>query len=119
MYSKGIKTTTRCAVDVALRGGSEMLFYVEMGTLMIELSKTPFTVMTYLIFQETKIYLLGEYIPIKFKNIGTCLFFRQKVCIPQKHCSEHHLNMAADIEEQHKLDKLQVLPEKRCFDIST
>ena len=67
MHSKGIKTTTRCAVDVALRGGSEM------GTLMIELSKTPFTVMTYLIFQETKIYLLGEYIPIKFKNIGTCL----------------------------------------------
>ena len=42
--SKAIKTTTRCAVDVALRGGSEMLFYVETGTLTIELSKTYFTV---------------------------------------------------------------------------
>ena len=44
MHSKAIKTATRCAVDVALRGGSEMLFYVETGTLTIELSKTSFTV---------------------------------------------------------------------------
>ena len=44
MYSKATKTTTRYAVDVALRGGSEMLFYIEMGTLTIELSKTSFTV---------------------------------------------------------------------------
>ena len=44
IHSKAIKTTTRCAVDVALRGGSEMLFYVEMGTLTIDLSKTYFTV---------------------------------------------------------------------------
>ena len=36
MHSKAIKTATRCAVDVALRGGSEMLFYVETGTLTIE-----------------------------------------------------------------------------------
>ena len=59
--------------------------------------------MNYLIFQETKIYLVGEYIPRKFKNMGTSLSFRQKVCIPRKHCSEHHMNMAANIEEQHKL----------------
>ena len=44
MHSKAIKTTTRCAVDVALRGSSEMLFYVETGALTIELSKTYFTV---------------------------------------------------------------------------
>ena len=44
MHSKAIKTTRRCAVDVALRGGSEMLLYVETGTLTIELSKTSFTV---------------------------------------------------------------------------
>ena len=44
MHSKAIKTTTRCAVDVALRGVSEMLFYAEAGTLTIELSKTSFTV---------------------------------------------------------------------------
>ena len=44
MHSKAIKTTTRCTVDVALRGGSEMLFYVETDILTIELSKASFTV---------------------------------------------------------------------------
>ena len=42
MHSKAIKTTTRCGVDVALRGGSEILSYVETGPLTIELSKTFF-----------------------------------------------------------------------------
>ena len=37
MHSKAIKTTARCAVNVALRGGSEKLFYVETGILTIEL----------------------------------------------------------------------------------
>ena len=40
---KSNKTTTRRAV-VALRGGSEMLFYVETGTLTIGISKTSFMV---------------------------------------------------------------------------
>ena len=41
---KNNKTTTRRAV-VALRGGSEMLFYVETGTLTIGISKTSFMVL--------------------------------------------------------------------------
>ena len=40
---KSNKTTTRRAV-VSLRGGSEMLFYVETVTLTIELAKTSFTI---------------------------------------------------------------------------
>ena len=74
-----------------------MLFYVKTG----KHQKLLLRYMNYLIFQKTKIYFFGEYIPIK--NIGTSLSLRQKVCIPRKHCSEHHLNMAADIDEQHKL----------------
>ena len=44
MHPRAIKTTTRCAVDVALRDASEMQFYIETGTFTIELSKTSFTV---------------------------------------------------------------------------